>query len=199
MSKAHSRLAAALAAALAAGLVGFSLRPSSAAPVASRNPAVEVRTQVIRRTIHIVRHERPRAFGSNARTYVASAQGARGVQGARAGGTAPGVSTRTSIHSAPTAAAGVAPTAGVTTRTSVHATAPASGAPTSTSPAGTPVTTRTSKHHTATGTGGSTGSSHPVTTRTSKRSGSGGSSGSGPVTTRTSNGGDGGDGGGHDN
>jgi len=55
MPKRHGRILGSLAAILAAGLAGFSLRPSPqpVTAVASRNPA-EVKTQVIRRTIHIV-------------------------------------------------------------------------------------------------------------------------------------------------
>ena len=60
MRKTHGRILGSLAAVLAAGLAGFSLRPSPrpVTTVASRNPA-ETRTQVIRKTIHIVRHQGP--------------------------------------------------------------------------------------------------------------------------------------------
>ncbi|MFZ1155095.1 MAG: hypothetical protein WAN93_09345, partial [Solirubrobacteraceae bacterium] len=55
---------AALASALAAGaLAAFALRPSTTSTTGSavhaQPQAAEVRTQVIRRTVHIVRHERP--------------------------------------------------------------------------------------------------------------------------------------------
>ena len=58
----HTRLAGGGAAVAAAGLAGYSLRPSGGPQrraVAARNPAAEVRTEVIRRTIHIVKHELP--------------------------------------------------------------------------------------------------------------------------------------------
>ena len=59
MRKTHTRFVGAVAALLAAGLAGFSLRSQqrSVSAVAARNPAPDVRTQVIRRTIHITRHE----------------------------------------------------------------------------------------------------------------------------------------------
>ena len=59
---ANARIAS-LAAALTAGaLAAYTLRSGpSATPVAQvSQPAVEVRTQVIRRTVHVVRHERAR-------------------------------------------------------------------------------------------------------------------------------------------
>ena len=56
----YSRIVAIAMAALAGGLAAFALRPAagtSTSTLAARNPAVEVRTQVIRRTVHITRHE----------------------------------------------------------------------------------------------------------------------------------------------
>src|SRR5207248_724385 len=60
MRRRYSRTAAVVLALLAGGLAAFALRPTagtSTTAVAARNPAVEVRTQVIRRTIHVIRHE----------------------------------------------------------------------------------------------------------------------------------------------
>lgn len=186
----QTRLAGAVAAIIAAGLAGFSLRPASTSPtvIAARNPAVEVRTVVIRKTIHIVRHERS-AHGTRGRgrPSAAPANGAGGPSHPVAAGGVP-VATRTSPSHA-TVAASAGP-----------GTSASSGSP------ATPVTTRTSASHTAPSTtgapaasgGGST--SAPVTTRTStggkagSTSSGGGSGSSGkPVSTRTS-GGHGGDG-----
>lgn len=164
----HTRLAGAAAAVLAAGLAGYSLRPSnqSANLVAARNPAAEVRTQVIRRTIHIVKHERSGQGGRHVRTLVASGGGLR------TGGGRP-VSTGASHHSA--AAVGSGAAAPVVTRTSSHPVSSAStGAPAS---SGAPVTTRTSTHSSGSGSSGS--SSKPVTTRTSSGGGHGGEGGDG--------------------
>ena len=63
MGRTQTRIIGAVAALLAAGLAGFSLRSQqqhTVTTVAARNPAADVRTQVIRRTIHIVRHQHPR-------------------------------------------------------------------------------------------------------------------------------------------
>ena len=60
MRRKYSRIVAIAMAAVAGGLAAFALRPAagtSTATLAARNPAVEVRTQVIRRTIHVIRHE----------------------------------------------------------------------------------------------------------------------------------------------
>ncbi len=180
MRKTHTRIAGAVAALLAAGLAGFSLRsqPSSSVSLSARSPAPAVATQVIRRTIHIVRHERvaPRAAGHG---------GALGRGG-------PGrVSSARSIHTAasgshgagsPGAAVSAGGTA-VTTRTSPsHAST--GSAPSSSAPAGVPVTTRTSASHAST----PSASAHagaPVTTRTSPH-GSSATSGGKHVATRSS-------------
>ncbi len=75
MRRRYSRIAAATTA-LAAGGAGrvctTSVPRSTASTVAARNPAVEVRTVVIRRTIHIVKHERR----SSCRTVGAAGGGA---------------------------------------------------------------------------------------------------------------------------
>ena len=57
MRRTYGRIASALAAVLAAGVAGFSLRPTprTVTTLATRGPT-EVHTQVVRRTIHIVRH-----------------------------------------------------------------------------------------------------------------------------------------------
>jgi hypothetical protein len=191
----HTRTVAATAAVAAAGLAALSLRPTPhpTATLAARNPAVEVRTEVIRRTIHVSgrRHLRSAQVGAPPRAH-----------GGPSHGGAPAAHTRSSAgHHAPaTTSAGTT----VATRTSPGHGAAGTSAGT-TSPASHPVTTRTSPGHSAAGTSAGTTSpaSHPVTTRTSPGHASGGGSGSGssgaPVTTRSSGSHHGDDGGeGHD-
>lgn len=193
-------MAATTTALAAAVLAVLALRPSSKAPtsLAARNPAVEVRTVVIRRTVHIVKHERaPGAIGPHGHGQVAVGAehrpktGASGSHSSRSGVAAGGaVSTRASGSHL---VAGIPGSAPVTTRTSA-----AHGAPTSGAGSAAPVTTRTSAAHG--GTPSSSGS-RPVTTRTSAASGT---SRGKPVSTRTSgshggDGEDGGDGSGGDN
>jgi hypothetical protein len=188
MPKRHGRILGSLAAVIAAGLAGFSLRPSPqpVTAVASRNPA-EVKTQVIRRTIHIVhrqgsgqaaergRHGRPGSGTRSVRTGASRFHATGSTTGV--GGGAAAVATRTSgSHVAPAASSGSAGGSSgtpVTTRTS--ASHPASGSPGSQPSTGSPgagsspVTTRTSGSHTASGSpaaGTGTGSK-PVTSRTS--------------------------------
>ena len=192
MPKTQTRLVGAVAALLAAGLAGFSLRssPNSPTAVSARNPAPDVRTQVIRRTVHIVRHQRS---GQGAGRH----GGASAIGGSVGGvGVAPASSVRThtsgshTIGAAGTVAGG---TASVTTRTSASHSAgsPVAG---SGSPSA-PVTTRTSASHSVGSSGSGSGSTGGrVTTRTSSHGST--SSGSGRVVTRSS-GGDGGDRGGH--
>src|SRR5437764_15125738 len=102
MRSRHSRTLAVALAVAAGGLAAFALRPAAAAPtatLAARNPAVEVRTQVIRRTIHVIRHEPGAALRGargrsslmagahgrgHARTGASGARGRRGTHGAGA-------------------------------------------------------------------------------------------------------------------
>jgi hypothetical protein len=186
MSSRYGRIAGALAAVLAAGLAGYSLRPvRTAATVPARQPT-EIRTQVIRRTVHVVRHSRP-PHGPASSPPGTRPAAPYASSGARA------VATRASAHrtggGAPSVPAG---TAVVTTRTSASRSAPAGSVVGGSGSAAAPVTTRTSAGHSV---AGSTGGSRPVTTRSSSHGG-----GPGPVTTRNSGGGgergDGGDGGG---
>jgi hypothetical protein len=193
-SRATNARIAALATTLAAGvLAAFALRPSvsgtgSAAHV--QQQAAEVRTQVIRRTVHIVRHERPPRGRVTPRGSV--------------GGQAAIITTGGTSHVPRTGTSGSHPTAagvptGVSTprtRTSGSSTgAVGTGTTPTTGSAGAPVRTRTSGTPAA-GTPSRSGSSAPVRTRTSGGATSGGGSGgSGAVRTRPS-GGDGG--GGHD-
>ena len=191
MPKTQTRIAGSVAALLAAGLAGFSLRssPSSPTALAARNPAADVRTQVIRRTIHIVRHEHARR---GARPYRLTSVTGGGV-GAHP---ASAVRTRASAsHAAGSAATAAAGTGAVTTRTSASHSVGSSAAGSGSSSA--PVTTRTSASHSAGSPAGGSGSSPGhVTTRTSSHGSS--SSGTGHVATRSSGGGgDGGDGGGN--
>jgi len=189
MRKTHGRILGSLAAVLAAGLAGFSLRPSPhpVTTVASRNPA-EVRTQVIRKTIHIVRHQ-----------GAGQAAGRHGRPGTAAGSTSGNVrSVRTGAsRSHPAGASGTAGSSAVTTRTSASGAASAGSAGSAVTSPGAPVTTRTSASHGSSSTppaGGSGTAGKPVTTRTSASHTSSGSSAAGsgaagkPVTTRTSGG-----------
>lgn len=59
MRRTHARAVAGLTAVAAGGFAAYALRPSDTvtATLAAHNPAVEVRTQIIRRTIHVIRHE----------------------------------------------------------------------------------------------------------------------------------------------
>jgi len=59
MRRSHSRIAAAITAVAAGGAAVYALRPADKPVVtlAARSPAVEYRTQVIRRTVHVIRHE----------------------------------------------------------------------------------------------------------------------------------------------
>jgi hypothetical protein len=177
----YSRAVAAITAIAAGLLAAFALRPSSSpstATLAARNPAVEVRTQVIRRTVHVIRHEPG-----------AGLKGAHGANGMVVGG-------RRSAGSAGYGGT-AASAAGVATRTSGSHAAGVSGAAV---PAGSgaPVTTRTSGSHAAAPT--SSGAGAPVSTRTSGSHGgsAGGSSAARPVT-RSSGAHGGGEDGGHDN
>jgi hypothetical protein len=182
---------AALATTLVAGVLAvYALRPStsgtgSAAHV--QQQAAEVRTQVIRRTVHIVRHERPpRGRGTPA----------RGLPGSTATiGAAASPMPRTGTSGSHPAVAGVA---GVATGVSAPRTrtSGASARPTPpTSSAGAPVRTRSSGTSAA-GAPSKSSPGAPVRTRTSGASTGGGSGASGAVRTRTS-GGSGGDGGDH--
>jgi len=93
---------AAFIAALAAGvLAGYELRPASSTTrvgLAAQAQVAQVRTQVIKRTIHIVRHERPpRGSAGGGRPAGSAGKGAAGGTLAVAGA-AP--RTRTSVKSA---------------------------------------------------------------------------------------------------
>lgn len=154
MKKSHSRVLAAATALAAGGLAAFALKPAptpSSQALASRNPAAEVRTQVIRRTIHIKRHQPTVGGGGHGAARLASSVHGSvrsGASGSHAAGSVSGgaVATRASGSSAAGVAASGAP---VATRTSG-----ASGAATS----GSAVRTRTS---------GAAGSGGKATTRSS--------------------------------
>jgi hypothetical protein len=170
MPMTQTRAVGAVAALLAAGLAGFSLRtaPSSTTTVAARNPAADIRTEVIRRTIHVVRREHPRLGvlprgsaalpGGGVRTVSAVRTHASGSHASGSAGysATPGapVTTRTSASHAGgsyTAGSG-APTAPVTTRTSASHSSGSSA--TGSAPSGGRVTTRTSSHGTSSTQGG---------------------------------------------
>ena len=179
MRRTHIRIAGALAALLAAGLAGFSLRsqPRSLS-LAARSPAPAVTTQVIRRTIHIVRHEHAPARagsggGSPPHGHTGPVTSARSIHTGASG------SHRAGSSSTGAAAGGAA----VTTRTSPSHVATGS-APSGTASTGAPVTTRTSPSHASTPSG-SAPAGAPVTTRTSPH-GSTGAPGAKHVATRSS-------------
>ncbi len=178
----------AFAAALAAGaLAAYTLRggPASTSPTAQlQRPAAEVRTQVIRRTIHVVRHEKPPRSGRGS----SSGSAATHSGGRAPGGTSAGPRTATSG-----ARATASPSSPPRTRTSPAASGPAGAAPVSSSPVRTHTSGSTGSAKGTTG-----GSSSPPRTRTSGSHGTV-SSPSGAVRTRTSGSGERGDGGGgHD-
>lgn len=168
----HTRTAAATAALAAGVLAAMSLRPSAHATptLAARNPAVEVRTQVIRRTVHV--SGRAHHGSMPARRRAGSVGPVR--RGASHGG-----ATRTSgSHTAPGPAH---PVGSVVTRPSPGHTSP--GVPASSAH---PVTTRPSPGHA--GSPPSAAAPRPVATRTSPgRSSTGtGSSSAAPVSTHSS-------------
>ena len=156
MRKTHTRIAGAVAALLAAGLAGFSLRsaPRSSTALAARTPSAAVTTQVIRRTIHIVRHEHARSRGAVHPGSVSAPTAAAAVSAARSIHTGASGSHHAGSSGTVVSAGGSA----VTTRTSPSHVS----APTASVPASSPVTTRTSPH----GSSGTSGAKH-VTTRSS--------------------------------
>lgn len=182
----HTRTAAATAALAAAGLTVMALRPAphATANLAARNPAVEVRTEVIRRTIHVS----SRGHGALLARRPAGAVGL-----ARRGATHAGHTRASGSHHWPAPAhSGTV----VSTRSSPgHASSAAPSSPAR------PVTTRPSPGHAAAAP--SSSAPRPVSTRSSPgHSGSAPTGGSGrPVSTHTSgshHGDDGGERGGGD-
>jgi hypothetical protein len=136
MARTHTRLIGAVAALIAAGLAGFSLRSQQATltTIAARNPTTDVRTQVIRRTIHITRHE-------HARHGIGPSAGTSGVSTRRAiRGPSPVHTGASGSHTVGAGTTGSAASAAVTTRASTHG----SGASTNASGG---VTTRSSGGH----------------------------------------------------
>ncbi len=168
MRRKYARIVAIAMAALAGGLAAFALRPAagtSSATLAARNPAVEIRTQVIRRTIHVIRHEHGahmRGSHGAAALLVARHPHARSApsgahHAARGSGTSAGaVATRTSGARGTSSGNGTASAAPVATRSSgSHSTSPAPAS------AGHPVSTRSSGSHSGSTAGSSSG--RPVT------------------------------------
>jgi len=167
----NARIAAAATTFAAGVLAAFALRPatsSTSSTTVSRPQAAEVRTQVIRRTVHIVRHERPPRPRGGAGT-----SGARSTSAATSIGGTPSA-PRTRVSGASAVVAPTSATAGTPVRTRTSGTA-AAGEPSRRGSVA-PVRTRTS------------GSGSPA---------AGGSGGGKTVRTRTSGGG-GDHGGGHD-
>ena len=170
MRRNRTRIIAALAALVAGTAAAYTLRPTgNTATLAGDTPTVQVRTQVIRRTVYVTRNL---PGGSpSPRGPVATGPAGHGRR-----------SMRTGASGARTSAPAFAGASAVTTRTSgSHSSAP-------TSAASHPVTTRTSGSHSTAA--APSGGSRPVTTRTSGPHASGTS---GPVRTRTSGAGHGGE------
>ena len=147
----HTRIAAASAAVAAGVLAAMSLQPGAhASPtLAARNPAVEVRTQVIRRTVHV---------SAGGRHGSSPARGPAGAVGLVTPGASGGGTTRAS--GSHTAAASPHPGLPVATRPSPGHTgsAPATSGPR-------PVVTRPTPGHSRAGASASPGA--PVSTHTS--------------------------------
>jgi hypothetical protein len=164
-------------------LVGLAVGSSGSAPklVAQRQQPVEVRTEIIRKTVNVYRRAKPH--------QVAATGGGAGASGAGSGasGTAASARTRSSgVHPALVGSSTPAPR----TRTSGASSNSGSGAPQrSSAPT---VRTRASGVHSAPGSSAPhSPSSSPVKTRTSGASAGGGSgSGARPVSTRSSGGGE---------
>ena len=178
MGRKNSRTAAIGIAAAAGALAAFALRPAAGtttATLAARNPAVEVRTQVIRRTIHIIRHEPGAALrGSRSPSTVVVA--GRGPVAGHARTAASGGHRSASSFAAATA---------VTRASGAH------GQSTGHTPASvTPVVTHASGSHSSAAAPAL--ASHPVSTRTSGSHGTSSSGSSGRPVTRSSGGGHGG-------
>ena len=142
MARKHTRIIGAAAALLAAGLAGFSLRSQQQqhTTLAARNPAADVRTQVIHRTIHIVRHQHPKH--ASVPHGIAAAGGAGGSSGAAS-------SVRTGSRGSHAGAVAAGGSTAVTTRTSAHGGGSTSGSGS--------VTTRSSGGHGGDGGGDSGG------------------------------------------
>jgi hypothetical protein len=159
----YSRIAAVVLALTAGGLAAFALRPaagSSTGTLAARNPAVEVRTQVIRRTIHVIRHEPGASLRGSRRSTALFGAGHGAARTHASGG-----------HGS-SRVAGTASAAAVATRASgTHVTGTGRSSP----PAG-PVTTRSSGSHGSTSTGTS---ARPVTRSSGGGHGHGGEGGDG--------------------
>ena len=143
----NTRIAAAASTLVATSLAVIALRPATApAAKATAVPqAADVRTEIIRRTVYVVRHERlrKRPHGSNPPAAGAPPRGA-------AAGTAAPSAGATPAATLPTVVAG-AGAAGVRTHTSTHAATPATGAPstvaaTPTSTPAAPTTTAVKTH-----------------------------------------------------
>jgi hypothetical protein len=211
MRRKYSRIVAIAMAAVAGGLAAFALRPAagtSTATLAARNPAVEVRTQVIRRTIHVIRHESGAelrgARGSSALVIAghggkARATSSGGHRTAHTAGTATVASRASGVHgtNGGQSTASAAPVATRSSGSHITSSAPASQSH--------PVSTRSSgSHMTSPGASSGTSSRRPVSTRASGSPGKSSAGASGRPVTRSSggahrDGGDGGDGHGGDN
>jgi len=167
----NARIAAAATTFAAGVLAAFALRPatsSTSSATVSRPQAAEVRTQVIRRTVHIVRHERPpRARGGAGTSAARSTSAATSIVGAPS-------APRTRVSGASAVVAPTSATAGTPVRTRTSGTA-AAGEPSRRGSVA-PVRTRTSGSGSGSPAAGGSGGGKAVRTRTS---GGGGDNGGG--------------------
>jgi len=200
---AATKIAGAVTLVALGALTMFALRPSErVAPLA---PPVQTRTQVIHRTVWIVRHEKP-ALPHRSRSVAAAApprpgQGGGSLLANVAAGSAPRTSTSkahstslaaTATNAAAPSTSGSSAGQAVTTHTSrgtAKGSTPSSGTPTTALPnskttTGKPVTTTASGSKktgsgsgTANGAAKPSGSTTPVTTKTSGSAGSTGDDG----------------------
>ncbi len=173
---ANARTAALVSALMAGALAAYSLRPSSAGTTHLTQQPTEVRTQVIRRTVKIVRHERPRGGHATPRTSVRHTTQVVPVVGA---------APRSATSGSHAASAGTLAAPVARTRTSPSTAAPSTGHTPSTGAAGAPVRSRTSG--VSTGAPRKEAAGTPVRTRTSGAS-TGSGKERGAPRTRTSGG-----------
>ena len=166
----HTRTAAATAALAAGVLAAMALQPGAHATqtLAARNPAVEVRTQVIHRTVHV---------SGGGRHGAGPARGPAGPVGLQSPAASHGGTTRASGSHA--GAAQPPPASPVATRPSPGHTS--AGGPASSAP---PVSTRPSPGHASAGAPAS--SAPPVSTRPSPGHAGAPASSGAPVSTHTS-------------
>ena len=106
MRRTHTRMAAAITAVAAGGAAVYAMRPADqpVATLASKSPAVQYRTQVIRRTVHVIKHESGAKFPTPRGAVATGGHGPRGKGSVKTG--ASGSHSRGSAGSGSVAAAG---------------------------------------------------------------------------------------------